>query len=233
VFAGGECVFGPRLIIDSVADGKRAAIGIDEHLRGCKYPEPQVEVEVLSRHRIFHDYMTLARQPIAMLPVEQRIGASEVEIGYDEQSAMAEARRCLHCWINTIFEGTIQHGTECVLCGGCVDVCPEECLRLVPLEQIEFEPATLESIRGNPQLFAVELNDIAAEELGVVTGSALLKDESRCIRCGACALRCPADTITMEAYSLIATAENGLVPVTAFDMPEESVHALLAAKERK
>jgi len=29
----GDCVFGPRLIIDSVADGKRAAMGIDEFLR--------------------------------------------------------------------------------------------------------------------------------------------------------------------------------------------------------
>ncbi|MGZ7100269.1 MAG: FAD-dependent oxidoreductase, partial [Candidatus Angelobacter sp.] len=34
IFAGGDCVFGPRLIIDSVADGKRAAVGIDEFLRG-------------------------------------------------------------------------------------------------------------------------------------------------------------------------------------------------------
>src|SRR5574340_369286 len=33
VFAGGDCVFGPRLIIDSVGDGKRAAIGIDEYLQ--------------------------------------------------------------------------------------------------------------------------------------------------------------------------------------------------------
>ena len=38
VFAGGDCVFGPRLIIDSVADGKRAAVGIDEFLRGTKAP---------------------------------------------------------------------------------------------------------------------------------------------------------------------------------------------------
>ena len=40
VFAGGDCVFGPRLIIDSVGDGKRAAVGIDEYLRGSKHPEP-------------------------------------------------------------------------------------------------------------------------------------------------------------------------------------------------
>jgi len=34
IFAGGDCVFGPRLIIDSVADGKRAAIGIDDTCAG-------------------------------------------------------------------------------------------------------------------------------------------------------------------------------------------------------
>jgi NADPH-dependent glutamate synthase beta subunit-like oxidoreductase len=45
VFAGGDCVFGPRLIIDSVADGKRAALGIDEYLRGTRRPEPVIEVE--------------------------------------------------------------------------------------------------------------------------------------------------------------------------------------------
>ena len=52
VFAGGDCVFGPRLIIDSVADGKRAAVGIDEFLRGTHHSEPIVEVEVLERHRM-------------------------------------------------------------------------------------------------------------------------------------------------------------------------------------
>ncbi len=38
IFAGGDCAFGPRLIIDSVADGKRAAVGIDEFIRGRKHP---------------------------------------------------------------------------------------------------------------------------------------------------------------------------------------------------
>ena len=41
VFAGGDCVFGPRLIIDSVGDGKRIAIAIDEYLTGRKHPEPE------------------------------------------------------------------------------------------------------------------------------------------------------------------------------------------------
>jgi ferredoxin len=125
-----------------------------------------------------------------------------VEIGFDEQSAMAEARRCLRCWINTVFEGNEPDGSQCILCGGCADVCPEECLCLVPLEQIEFPPEVLGEIRANEQLYRVELDDVAAEELGVITGAAMLKDETRCIRCGLCAERCPVNVITMEAYSI-------------------------------
>jgi len=200
VFAGGDCVFGPRLIIDSVGDGKRIAIAVDEYLTGRKHPDPEIEVEVLDHHKMLADYMNLARQPVPMLPLERRTGVTEVEIGFDEKAAMAEARRCLRCWINTIFEGNEPDGSQCILCGGCVDVCPEECLRLVPLEQIEFPAEIRGEIQQNPQLYKVELDDVAAEELGVITGSAMLKDETRCIRCGLCAERCPVSVITMEAY---------------------------------
>jgi len=37
----------------------------------------------------------------------------------------------------------------------------------------------------------------------VISGSVMLKDETRCIRCGLCAARCPVGTITMESYNLI------------------------------
>jgi len=217
VFAGGDCVFGPRLIIDSVGDGKRAAIGIDEYLRGRKHPQPVVEVDVLNRHSMFHNFIDIVRQPIPMLPVDRRTGITEVEVGYDEVSAVAEARRCLRCWINTIFEGTRVDGSECILCGGCVDVCPEKCLSLVSLDRIDFTPVA-DAIRNNGELFGVELNDIAVEELGVITGSAMLKDETRCIRCGLCALRCPVGTITMESFNLLPAERTGLIPIQAMDL---------------
>lgn len=215
VYAGGDCVFGPRLIIDSVGDGRRIAASIDEALTGRKHAEPAFEIEVLDRHHMPDGFMDLRREPIPTLPLDRRTGMTEVEVGYDEEAAMREARRCLHCWVNTVFEGTEADGSQCILCGGCVDVCPEECLKLVPLEQIEFTPGMLDHIRGNETMYRVELDDVAAEELGLITGSAMIKDETRCIRCGLCAARCPVDVITMEAYHVVSEGLPPLVQIQA------------------
>ena len=230
VFAGGDCAFGPRLIIDSVGDGKRAAVGIDEYLRGHKHPEPQIQVEVLEHWQMAADYMNIQRQAIPMLPLDRRTGMTEVELPYNEQEAMAEAQRCLKCYINTILEGSEADGTDCILCGGCVDVCPENCLELVPLDRIDFDSMALDAIADHREAYEFELEGIQPEELGSISGTAMIKDETRCIRCGLCALRCPANTITMEAYQLVASEPTGLITIQSFDGPKQSPAIAAAAK---
>jgi formate dehydrogenase beta subunit len=204
IFAAGDIAFGPRLIINAVADGKKAAVEIDKFLRGPEWkPKDKfVQITVLNHHEMATHYDEYSRLAIPALPLERRTGVAEVETGYTEEQARTEATRCLQCWINTIFEGNEANGTECILCGGCVDVCPENCLSLVPLKSFAFTDEEKERLKKEGELRGVDLQHLAPEELNQVEGSVMVKDETICIRCGLCAERCPANTITMEAFEV-------------------------------
>jgi formate hydrogenlyase subunit 6/NADH:ubiquinone oxidoreductase subunit I len=198
------------LIISAVADGRKAAAQIDHFLRGPDWkPKPTyVQITVLDHHRMVENYDEYSRLNVATLPLDRRTGISEVEVGFTEAEARAEASRCLRCWINTIFEGNEAEGTECILCGGCVDVCPENCLSLVPLSQFIFSEETRQSLGAARESFAYELQHLSPDEISVVEGSVMVKDETICIRCGLCAERCPAHTITMEAFETLELDPN-------------------------
>jgi formate dehydrogenase beta subunit len=204
IFAAGDIAFGPRLIINAVADGKKAAVEIDKFLQGpnWKPKEKFVQITVLDHHEMAARYDEYSRLTVPALPIERRTGVAEVETGYTEQQARTEASRCLQCWINTVFEGNEAEGTECILCGGCVDVCPENCLSLVPLKSFLFTEEEKERLTREKELRSVDLQHISPDELSEVEGSVMVKDETICIRCGLCAERCPAKTISMEAFEV-------------------------------
>lgn len=191
IFCGGDVAFGPRIAIEAVANGRQAARSIDGYIRGSTASvEPEYEVSVFDpfRYRQIDGFERISRQPIPSLPIDRRVGVAQVEIGYDEVTAVREGRRCLKCWINTVFEANPATGLECIACGGCVDVCPESCIELVAGERIAF--GSIE--RDVESAFAV---DPPAEKRAV-----LIKDETACIRCGLCASRCPVGFITMQAF---------------------------------
>ena len=204
IFAAGDIAFGPRLIINAVADGKKAAVEIDKFLRGPEWKpkDKYVQITVLNHHEMAANYDQYSRLTVPVLSVERRTGVAEVETGYTEEQARSEASRCLQCWINTIFEGNEANGTECILCGGCVDVCPENCLSLVPLKDFAFTEEQKERLAKERELRSVDLQHVAPDELNQVEGSVMVKDETICIRCGLCAARCPSNTITMEAFEV-------------------------------
>jgi NAD-dependent dihydropyrimidine dehydrogenase PreA subunit len=202
IFAAGDIAFGPRLIISAVADGKKAAEEIDRFIQGTAWkPKPKyVQITVLDHHQMAEEYDEYSRLSVPVIPLERRTGISEVESGYTEEQARSEATRCLKCWINTIFEGNETNGTECILCGGCVDVCPENCLKLVPLSQLQFSAETRTQLIAGQDIHGADLLHLGAGDLPANEGSVMVKDETICIRCGLCAERCPVRTITMEAY---------------------------------
>ncbi|MDE3090288.1 MAG: FAD-dependent oxidoreductase [Chloroflexota bacterium] len=186
IFAGGDVAFGPRLIIDAVANGQRAARSIDAYLRGNAIaPRRQATftpiplLQYPARGPV-PGYLKLPYQRPPITPIDRRIGITQVEEGYAETTARAQGARCLKCSINTIFDGG-----KCILCNGCVDVCPFDCLKLVRADQLE-----------------------GVEQLVAQTGarSAMLFDPDHCIRCALCAQRCPTGAITMENFRFMEAA---------------------------
>ncbi|HET9836642.1 MAG TPA: FAD-dependent oxidoreductase [Candidatus Angelobacter sp.] len=185
VFVAGDLAHGTRLVIDAVASGKAAARAIYESLTGRKLTAEKIAGHrVLELYRRERGYEAIRRQEIPTSHPEQRLIHPEVcvETGYTRELAMREASRCLDCGVAPIFDGT-----RCVLCGGCVDVCPTLCLKLAPLRELTGDPGLEQEIRA-----------VFGEQVDLDANSAILKDEDRCIRCGLCAMRCPVDAITME-----------------------------------
>jgi NADPH-dependent glutamate synthase beta subunit-like oxidoreductase len=189
VFVAGDLAHGTRLVIDAVASGKKAARSVYQHVTGRRL-EPGMLLDhlPLERYRREPGYERIRRVPVPVVEPHRRLDdpRRQVEQGYGEPEALREASRCLDCGVTPVFDGT-----RCVLCGGCADVCPTLCLKLVSLSDLE----------PSPELDAV----VEAAGLDRQAHSAILKDEERCIRCALCEMRCPVDAITMERVTFTAT----------------------------
>ena len=187
VYAGGDVAFGPRNLIEAVANGKRAARSIHEYLakdRARLAVAMDVEHLPTSRYRMIAGFEQLDRETPPTLDLGRRTGIAEVESGFDAAGAVRQAARCLVCHVQTIYDPE-----RCVLCNRCVDVCPEHCLAIVPFDTLDLDEATRATLE-------------ARAEAGGLPLSAMVKDDDRCIRCGLCAVRCPTDAMTMERFSI-------------------------------
>ena len=103
VFAGGDFVTGPGMVIDAIAAGRRVAIAIDKHLKGDTsrveiYDLKAGVVGELSGHEIEESWETQPRLLVPTLPVrERKTNFAEVELSFSEEKARQEAKRCLRC----------------------------------------------------------------------------------------------------------------------------------------
>lgn len=189
VFAAGDVAMGLGLMIDAIANGKKVARKISNYLTGGnllhQMDVSHTEIPSYKRER---GYECIAREGVPAMPPDERKRAMNltVESGFTEKQSIPQASRCLDCGVNTVF-----NSERCILCGGCVDVCPEACLKLVSLSRISGDE---------------DLETLVEHRYGCVPleqGSAIIKDETRCIRCGLCAERCPVDAITMEQFTFV------------------------------
>jgi len=115
VFAAGDAVTRDKMVvIEAIGMGKQAAAAIDAYLQGQPLHETIVDARAMAttRRTITETEMVpMPRIAVPTIPLEQRKSSfSEVELGYNAEQAMAEARRCLSCG-------------PCSECMACVHVC--------------------------------------------------------------------------------------------------------------
>lgn len=115
IFAGGDCVTGPKTVIEAIAAGKKAAKSIHSYLnkeaRKPVFPQPK-ESEI-----VIEPEGRQVRVEMPKLSLEERKSFEEVELGIDEEMAIYEARRCLRCG-------------SCFECSECVKGCNKRILSI-------------------------------------------------------------------------------------------------------
>jgi NADH-quinone oxidoreductase subunit F len=104
VFAGGDFVSGPGMVIDAIAAGRRGAIAIDKYLRRDTSRvemydlKPSIIEEEIRKEEEEETWEPQFRPEIPHLPLTQRKNSfKEIELAFPEEKARQEAKRCLRC----------------------------------------------------------------------------------------------------------------------------------------
>lgn len=218
IFMAGDYRMGATTIIEAVADGRSAAQQVARFLGDTEMRIPAYhEIVTLRRSstpdntgfiagerglaRIYHnmsvDYDRIPRQEMPSLAVSERRGLFiETNRGYMEEQAIAESDRCLKCNFNIEIIGEL-----CIICGGCVDVCPMDVIHMVDMSDVvdDGKLPGVGTAKSWPQ------------------GVAFFLDETACIRCALCIIRCPTDAITMNRYGAVMPAVGKVLPKESID----------------
>ncbi len=208
VYAGGDVASGPRTVIQAVAAGRRAAEAIHEYLTGEKVGQTEARFNFSKGKRFedvdmhnFEGYSIRLSETMPTRPPERRMGDfDEVDLGFTEEMALREAKRCLQCGCLGLSKCTyrelsieykvnaakspsrlgqpvdyshpfiIVDPNKCIACGRCERSCKYEALEL--------------DFKEDPKIQV--LSDIS------------LRLNERCVSCGACVDACPTGALAKK-----------------------------------
>jgi NADPH-dependent glutamate synthase beta subunit-like oxidoreductase len=215
VFFGGDAAFGPANIIWAVEHGHQAAISIHQYCQGQPVTDrPPHGMTLTSTKMGLHEwsysnnYDPVQRQKMkhVALPVRFSKMTVEVEEGFTEEQTRNEVERCLNCDVQTHFTDSL-----CIECDACIDICPTDCLTLIP--NLESEDA----LRAHTLAPAINKDQPLFHSSPLKqTGRLMVKDENVCLHCGLCAERCPTYAWDMRRFVVeLPQAGTAFIPLEA------------------
>ena len=200
VFFGGDAAFGPANIIWAVEHGHQAAISVHQYCQGLPVTErPPDGMTLTSTKMGLHEwsysnnYDPAKRQKMkhVEMPLRFQDMSTEVEEGFTEEQTRAEVQRCLNCDVQTHFTDNL-----CIECDACIDICPVDCLTIVPAAEEPVLRTMLTAPAENLDQ-ALFVSDPLKQ-----TKRVMVKDENVCLHCGLCAERCPTYAWDMRKFVL-------------------------------
>jgi len=136
----GDLISGTVLTVHAVGAGHKAATIIDHYLTGKSLPTSQpplitrLEISEIEK-RVKEKQVNL--YPRSPMPVwegkKTSLGFLEMDLGYDEETALKEANRCLSCGAAEIIKD------KCPTCLTCLRLCPYQAPRLTSASLVEIQ----------------------------------------------------------------------------------------------
>ncbi|MGZ3963244.1 MAG: FAD-dependent oxidoreductase [Flavisolibacter sp.] len=197
VFFGGDAAFGPKNVITAVAHGHQAAISIDLYCQDKAVTErPAPFTNLVSQKMGIHEWSydneieNDLRYAVPHAAKKDTLSdrKMEVELGFDLQTALKEARRCLNCDVQTVFDKD-----RCIECDACVFICPTSCITFTVNGEEEDLRTRLRAPASNIS------QDLYVSD-ALPTKRVMVKDEDVCLHCGLCAERCPTSAWDMQQF---------------------------------
>ena len=164
VFAVGDATNkGASIAIEAIGEARRCAKVVDLYLHGVQVPYQKTYLSVKNvSPAYFADYIKLPRTKMPTRPAEERKhDFEEINLGFSEAQARAEAARCLDCGCHDFAE------CKLIRCANLYELQPERIQRLKGDGEGKVHPSYKEK-----RLVAIE------------------RDQGKCILCGQCVRLC-------------------------------------------
>ena len=164
VFAVGDATNqGASIAIEAIGEARRCAKVVDLYLHGVQVPYQKTYLSVKNvSPEYFADYIKLPRAKMPTRPAEERKhDFQEINLGFSEAQARAEAARCLDCGCHDFAE------CKLIRCANLYELQPERIQRLKGDGEGKVHPSYKEK-----RLVAIE------------------RDQGKCILCGQCVRLC-------------------------------------------
>ena len=136
IFAGGDCVTGPKFAIDAIAAGKQGAISISRLLRGRNLTDGRnASFEAIDTDDVSIRVSRIDTTPRQTAPeVDGKVSVKtfkDLREGLTEEQIRREAKRCLHCGQSVV------DTDKCIGCGVCTHRCKFDAIHLVRVDDTQ------------------------------------------------------------------------------------------------